>query len=566
MENIHHGPSPVQRLISALRLERNDLWIVIIYSVAIGVLTLAVPIATQALVNSIAFGNLMQPIVVLTLAVLAGLGISAVLQGLRLFGVEMMQRRIFVRVASQVMNRLLRVQPETFQTRHGPELVNRFFDVVTLQKAASALLIEGLGLTMQTLAGMILLAVYHPWLLAYDLILLLLMMIVVFPMGRGAMRTSIAESHTKYDLLAWLEELASHRLTFRPPRARSFAVKRADRLTKEYLDHRRRHFRILLRQVLGGLTLYAIGSAGLLGIGGWLVINRQLTLGQLVAAELVLTIALASFSKLGKHLEIFYDLLAGLDKLGHLEDLPIEEPGLLRLPSRAEGIPVTMEGVSYGQPGAQRLLDGVNWTIEPGERVGLIPDRSRHASAALLDILLRLRRPAAGLVEVDGVDLREIYLADLRAQALLLREQDVFAGTILENVQLGSNESSPGDVRRALSRVSLLKEIGRLPGGLQTPLLPNGYPLSQEQSARLILARALVARPRLLIVDELLDQVDDTTLRESILEALFQAGRASTVVVVSTCPDVLAACARVWRLEDGKLQELPSDVLVEGKQ
>jgi putative ABC transport system ATP-binding protein len=560
-----HGLTPFQRLFETLRVERNDIWIAIIYSVAIGVLTLCVPVATQALVNSIAFGNLLQPVVVLTLVVLAGLGISVVFQAMLLYVVEVMQQRIFVRVASNVVNRLLRVQPEAFQKRHGPELVNRFLEVVTVQKAASLFLLEGLGLAMQTLVGMVLLAVYHPWLLAFDLVMIVAMAFVIFPMGRGAIATSIAESRTKYDLVAWMEELASHSLTFRPPESRSFAVKQADRLAKEYLHHRRRHFRILLRQMVGSLSLYAIGSAGLLGIGGWLVIDRQLTLGQLVAAELVLTVVLSSFSKMGKHLETFYDLMASLDKLGHIEDLPMEGTGFIRLPSRYQGMAVSVESVTYGQPGFSRLLDGLTWKIEPGERIGLIPDRSRHGVAALLDILLRLREPAGGFVEVDGVDLREIWLSDLRAQALLLRDQDIFAGTIEDNVRYGRNDCSPLDVREALDRVGLLKEIADLPGGVRTQLLPNGYPLSPEQSARLILARALVSRARLLIVDELLDRVDDRSQRELIVKQLLAPNQPRTVIIVSTSPAVLSLCDRVYRLENGRLHELPIAVLLNGQ-
>jgi ABC-type transport system involved in cytochrome bd biosynthesis fused ATPase/permease subunit len=274
---------------------------------------------------------------------------------------------------------------------------------------------------------------------------------------------------------------------------------------------------------------------------------------------------LSSFTKLGKHLETFYDLMAALDKLGHIEDLPMEGTGSIGLPSRVEGMAVSVEGVRYGQPGFSQLLDGLSWRIEPGERVGLIPDRSRHGVAALLDMLLKLREPAAGFLEADGVDLRDIRLADLRGQALLLREQDIFAGTIEDNVRFGRNDCSPLEVREALDRVGLLREIANLPGGVKTPLLPNGYPLSPEQAARLILARALVARTRLLIVDELLDRVDDRSQRELIVKQLLASNQPRSVIIVSTSPAVLSSCDRVYRLENGRLHELPVAVLLNGQ-
>ena len=179
-----------------------------IYSVAIGLLSLVVSVAVQSLVNTVAFGNLLQPLFVLTLVVLAGLGFSGVLQGLRTFVVELLQRRIFVRISSDVVHKLLRAKVEAFDGHHGPELVNRFLEVVTVQKSGALLLIDGLSILMQTSIGMILLAVYHPWLLAFDVLLFLAILVVLFPMGRGAVATSILESKAKYELVAWLEEIA----------------------------------------------------------------------------------------------------------------------------------------------------------------------------------------------------------------------------------------------------------------------------------------------------------------------------------------------------------------------
>ncbi|HBY61069.1 MAG TPA: hypothetical protein DEH78_14700, partial [Solibacterales bacterium] len=371
-EHVYHNVPPFERIKTLLKAEKTDLWVAVIYSAAIGLMTLVVPVATQSLVNTVAFGTLVQPLVVLTLAVLAGLGFAALLQGLRTYVVEVIQRRIFVRVATDVAHRLLRARKDGYEGHHAPELVNRFLDVATVQKSAALLLIDGLSIFMQTLIGMILLAIYHPWLLAFDVLMLVFIVIVLFPMGSGAIYTAIKESKAKYALTAWLEELARHPLTFKSARGTALALEQANTLASEWLRYRSKHFRILLRQIIGSFALQAIASSVLLGVGGWLVINRQLTLGQLIAAEIVVALVVSGFTKFGKQLETFYDLSAAIDKLGYLTDLPLERQGSVSLRRSDRPAAVLFQNVQFSYDGRTPILNGVNWSIEPGARVGLL--------------------------------------------------------------------------------------------------------------------------------------------------------------------------------------------------
>ena len=262
---------PLVRLRALLEGERRTLWVAVVYSAVIGLLSLVLPVAVQSLVNTIAFGSVLQPLVVLTLFVFVALGFSTALNAMRAFVVEVIQRSIFARVATDVTWRLIRVRADAFDRYHGPELVNRFFDTVTVQKSASLLLIDGLSILMQTLIGMILLAIYHPWLAAFDVLLILAMLAIIFALGRGAIGTSIRESKAKCAL-----ELARTAggpfITFKSPGGPEYAVRRSQRLLEDYLTYRSKHFRILVRQIIGSFALQAIASSALLGIGGWLVI------------------------------------------------------------------------------------------------------------------------------------------------------------------------------------------------------------------------------------------------------------------------------------------------------
>jgi len=547
--------SPAQRLRALLVGERETLTVAVVYSVVIGLLSLVVPVAVQSLVNTIAFGSALQPLVVLTLFVLVALGFSTAMNALRAGVVEIIQRSLFARVATDVTHRLLRVRADAFDHYHGPELVNRFFDVVTVQKAASLLLIDGLSILMQTSIGMLLLAVYHPWLLAFDVLMVVAMVFIIVFLGRGAIPTAIKESKAKYALEGWMEQIAAHLVTFKSAGGAEFAVQKSHGLLEHYLEYRGKHFRILLRQIIASFALQAIASAALLGIGGWLVIERQLTLGQLVASELVVSAMVSAFTKFGKQLEVYYDLNAAIDKLGDLVDLPLERRGGEALLTGEGAARVSLRDIEvHYEHDRDPALHLKACEIAPGERLGLSGPNGSGKST-LGDVLFGLRTPSGGVVQIDGTDLRSLPLDHLRQHVALVRGVELFVGTIVDNVRLGREHLSLEDVTAALKVVGLLDELLELPDGVHTELQPHGRPLSYRQASRLMIARAIVGRPRLLILDGSLDQIDRTQEREQLVSLLFAANAPWTLICITERPDLLAHCSRVMVLRDGEATE-----------
>ena len=548
--------APVARLKALLQGERQTLWVAVVYSVVIGLLSLVVPIAVQSLVNTIAFGSAMQPLVVLTLLVAVGLGFSAAINALRAGVVEIIQRSLFARTAIDVTHRLLRVRAEAFDRYHGPELVNRFFDVVTVQKSASLLLIDGLSIVMQTVIGMVLLALYHPWLLAFDVLIVAAMLFIVFVLGRGAIATSIGESKAKYALEAWLEQIAvapGHvQVEGRRPSTPRVGRRRSSRTTWPTGPSTsgsccgRSSARSPCRRW---------PARSLLGIGGWLVIERQLTLGQLVASELIVALMVSAFTKFGKQLEVFYDLVAAIDKLGALVDLPLERAGGEAVLSPAGPAAVALKSVRIAYPDSEAsALDITSLEIAAGERVG-VTGPIGSGKSTLADVLFGLRAPDRGTMLLDGFDTRDIPLADLRHCVSLVRGTEVFPGTVTDNVRLGREDLSLADVTDALRRVGLHDELLALPDGLATKLHPNGRPLSSRQAWRLMVARAIVGQPRLLVVDGVLDQIDYSEEREHLMQLLFAADAPWTLVCITDEPDLLARCSRVVTLHGGQLRQ-----------
>lgn len=545
------APSPWMRLRVLLRQERHDVLVTLVYAIGVGVLTLATPIAVQALVNTVAFGTLLQPLAVLTVLLLLGLAFAGVLRGLQVWVVEILQRRLFVRLVNDLSRRLPRVELSAFDRAHGPELVNRFFDLFTIQKAASSLLVDGLQVVLTAVVGMLVLAFYHPLLLAFDVLLLLIVLGILFGLGRGATTSAVKESKAKYEVASWLEEVARHPAAFKLAGGPALARYRADELAATYLSHREKHFRVVFRQLAGALALQAFASAGILGIGGWLVIERQLTLGQLVAAELIVTMVVASFAKIGKHLETTYDLLAALDKVGQLIDLPLEagrHTVVMPTPPPA-GAGLRARGLGFGFDGRAPLFSDITLDLRPGDRA-VLTGESGAGTSALVDVLLGLRAAWSGRVEIDGLDLDDLDRHTLRERTALVRGAEVVVGTLADNVAFGRRAVDAGRIREALRAVDLLDEVARLPDGLATRIMPDGAPLSRGQARRLVLARAIAGRPSLLVIDGALDGLDAHT-REHVLETVFAANAPWTLLVITDDPTVRGRCARPLILVDG---------------
>ena len=542
----HHGGAktrPMKRLVEALRLERSDVWTVVAFATAVGVLSIVTPAAIEALVNTVAFGAYLWPVIVLAGVMFAFLVLATLLRAMQLYVVECMQRRFFIRTADTFADHFARGEIEAFDGRNPTDIVNRFFEVASVQKALATLLVDGIGVVMITLVGLAVLAFYHPYLLTFAAVMAGLVFFLLFVLGIGGVRSSIDESYAKFDVAAWLEELAKCPHTFRFGRGGELAYRRADDLADAYLTARRRHFRVIWRQTLFAFFLEAVAMTVLLGLGGWLVINRQLTLGQLVAGELIVALVLAAISKSGKYIETFYDLQASLDKLGVIDQLPLERQGGETLPPSSEPMRVVVETRRWTPSQGTRSAEPLRRVeINPGERVA-VSGPSGSGKTRLLETLALLRVPAEGLLEFDGLDARSLDRPQTRLQLAYVGQAETFADTVAENIRVGRSDLSSTDIRRALEMVGLADTVARLPEGVGTPLASDGQPLSANDLSRLSIARAIAGRPRLLLINGMLDRLDLRTCPQ-LVESLFDRSAPWTLVIVTARDDIKNRCDR----------------------
>ncbi|MDT8407317.1 MAG: ATP-binding cassette domain-containing protein [Methylococcales bacterium] len=541
----HHGHlSPLRRLWSMIQIESQDLWQVLWLSIASGLLSLASPAAVQSLVNTVALGGMYQPLLVLSLMLMIFLTFFGFIGILQSYVVELLQRRLFVRMSADMAFRLPHIAWQAGKNPNHVELINRFFDVLTLQKTSQSLLLEGLSTLLQGGIGLLVLAFYHPLLLVFNFVLMLWLLVVTFWLGRNGISSAIQESHGKYALVAWLEVITHNKQSVKFKQGPDFARERTNWLAHAYLNARKRHYRILLRQQIGLYALYAVASTTLLAMGGWLVVEGQLSLGQLVAAELIVSGVLLAFAKFKKQLESFYDLVAGVDKLGYLLDLPTERQHGNDLSTDSTAMSLTVKNLEFAYPGQKPLFGKLNFALPAGQSLAIKLSPSQ-GQTTLSRLLTGLYTPPEGSVWYEGHALEDWHLPTLRDHVQLLSRFEFFPLSLMENVRLGRDSISANQIRECLQSVGLLQDLTHNKTlSLKTELNEYGGPLTRHQQQKLLLARAIVDRPRLLIIDALFDQWPDF-LDSPAYHTLFSPNAPWTLLIITASNAIAQRCQHV---------------------
>jgi len=550
--------SPVQRLFRLLASERRDITYLYVYAALAGVISLSLPLGVQSVIGFVSSGAISTSLVVLIVLIVMGTLLVGGLQIMQVYLVEYMQQRLMARVALDFAVRLPRVRDEALEGEYLPELMNRLLDVPTLQKGLATLLVEFSAAGLQILFGLVLLSFYHPVFIAFGLVLVLLLYALIAVTGPRGMRTSIVESKYKYRIVAWLEDVARTVSSFRLPARQGLALGRTDELLNGYLAARASHFRVLLTQSWGFVVFKTLVTASLLSIGCWLLVSKQINIGQFVAAEIVIILTIGAVEKLILKLDVVYDALTSLDKIGHVLDLEQVAPATGTAPvplagaGAQPGLAVDLRHLSYTYPGGTRaVLDGISLTLTPGDHLALA-GADGAGKTTLLRLLAGLLDGYTGQIAYGG-----LALADLSPAALAgavgdnLSHQHLFSGTVLENITLGQPQLTTADAAWAVELVGLRDELYARPDGLNSVVGP-GHPLGAGTTQKLLLARALVGRPRLLLLDHLLPAAA-LAERVRVLRALLAPGLPWTLILGTTQPELLTQLPRVAVLDEGRV-------------
>jgi len=543
--------TPWQRLFGLLRLEKRAVMQVFYYAVFAGLVSLSLPLGIQAIINLIQGAQITTSWIVLVILVTLGVAFVGVLQLMQMRIIETIQQRVFTRASFEFTYRFPKIEMKELRNYYPPELANRFFDTLTVQKGLAKVLVDVPAAVLQIIFALILLSFYHPFFIVFGVLLLLLVYVVFKFTAKKGMQTSLEESKNKYMVAHWIQEVARAVVSFKLSGKTSLALDKNDELVTEYLNARENHFKILVVQFIQMISFKVIVTAGLLIIGGILVLNQEMNIGQFVAAEIIILLVISSVEKLILGLESFYDILTSLEKIGQVVDKELEsQTG--DAPIFKDKFLIELSELTYGVSNRDKnILENINLKI-PSQTSLLIRGESGSGKSSLLRIISGVLKPTKGNIFLDDFSLKNLHINKYRSNiGLSLSEETPFEGTLRENITFGDSSITDEDVFWAVEKVGLSEFVKQSSKGLNTIIKPEGKQLSYTKAKKIILARAIVMKPKILILEDPLDQFEIEEAKQ-IINFLTDKNRPWTLIVSSMNNRWLDKCTNTITLKEGK--------------
>ena len=555
--------TPVERFWRLLKPDSAEIKNVYIYAIFSGLVSLSLPLGIQAIVNLIQGGQISTSWIVLVVFVVLGVAVTGILQILQLRITENLQQKIFSRAAFEFAYRIPRIRMEALYNHYAPELINRFFDTIAVQKGLSKILIDFSVASLQVIFGLVLLSFYHPFFIFFSLILMVLVYAIFrFTSARG-LNTSLEESKNKYKVAYWLEELARTATTFKLNGNTDLPLQRTDRHVGSYLASRESHFRVLVQQYSLLVVFKVLVATGLLAIGGILVMEQLMNIGQFIAAEIIILLVMASVEKLILNFETIYDVLTALEKIGQVTDMelePEEGQGIdLSENCTTCGINIDLENVNFTYPGnKQKTLNDLSLSLQDGEKI-MISGENGSGKSTLLAIIAGLYDIQGGTISYNGLPKGNLNLASVRTViGDSLSQEELFEGTVLENIVMGRESVSFDDVKWAVDHMGLTQFIKELPNGFDTKINPVGKNLPRSIVQKLLLARSISGHPKLLLLEDTLKYIDKKE-RMRIIEFITSPENQWTLVAISTDLYLARRSDKVVYMKDGQIDRIENE-------
>lgn len=544
--------TPLKRLFGLLKEEKNQVYAIYFYAILNGLITLSLPLGIQAILNFILGGRISTSWIILVIIVALGVAFSGFLQISQLQIMEKLQQRIFSKSGLSIAYRLPKVKTEIMHGQYAPEIVNRFFDTVNLQKGLAKILIDFSAALLQVIFGLLLLSIYHPTFILFGFVLIGILTLIFYFSGPRGMETALKESSYKYQTAYWLEEVGRTLNSFKLVGSTRLPILRADKLIQRYIEFRSKHFSVLIFQYKVMVIFKVLIVTSLLVAGSLLLINDQISIGQFVAAEVIIILVVNSVEKLILSLETVYDTLVAVEKLGHVMDLDLEHhsPSEKIVVASPEGLKYSMSNVVFHPQDAEDpILKGVSLTVQPGRKV-VVTGKSGSGKSALLALFSGLYEEYEGTVSVNDLSLEYINLEKYRGMVGdFLELQEIFHGSIRENILMG-RDFDQSHLEYILDLVGLKEYLYRLPEGLEAMLQPEGRGLSKSLAQKILLARGFVGKPKALIMENVLQHVEPE-VQSKIIDYLFKGNW--TLLMVSYDEDVLSRAEEVIMMASGQI-------------
>ncbi|PSR53787.1 xenobiotic-transporting ATPase [Adhaeribacter arboris] len=547
-------PSHLGRLFDFLAVEKTQIGYIYVYAAIAGIISLSLPLGIQSIIGFVSGGQMSTSIVVLIGFIVVGILAVGGLQLMQVWLVEHLQQRLFSRLSFDFAYRIPRLQLESLQDQQPVELMNRFFETLTLQKGIAKILLEFNAAILQIVFGLLLLSLYHSSFIFFGIFLAATLTLIIYATGSKGIQTSLVESKYKYQLVSWLESMARALYTFKLAGYSNLGMQKTDYVTSQYILARRQHFSVLMTQYWSFIFFKSLITAGLLILGCYLVLQQQINIGQFVASEIIIILIMNSVEKIILKLDVVYDVLTGLKKITAVTELPLEEAQGLKITDTGTGPGLSIQAaqLAYHSPSeAQIQLHDIHFKIKASEKIALtgISDAGKFT---LAQILLGLAPGYEGRLAYNNLSFRDLDAVNLRSQlATVIASDQIFEGTLLQNITCGESGISAQEVLDALEICQLTAYVQNLSKGLHTVLTGTEWQLPRSIVSKIMLARCLVRKPKLVILDNNLLAINRSE-KLPMLQALHQRLNC-TFIIISHDKKIMQFCDRVLLMQEGTI-------------
>lgn len=526
--------SPLKRVQALIRDHNKEVTSIYLFSILGGIVNLSLPLGVQTIIGLVMGATMVTSIYVLIFLVVLGVFLMGLFQINQMKIIESIQQKIFAHYAYAFADKIPQLDLKQMDKYHIPEKVNRFFDTLNIQKGFAKLLLDIPVATVQILFGIILLSLYHPLFIILGLILLLLLGLILYYTSQKGIETSIEESNYKYGVAGFFGEVARTIKTFKFSQGSDLNIIRTDENVLGYLAARTKHFQVLLFQYKSLLFFKVALTALMLTLGSYLLINQQLNVGEFVAAEIVIMLVIGAVEKLIISLDSAYDVITGLEKLASVTDNPLEASGDLELDSPA-GLEIEMKNFSFEFETGKPVLDSINLHINPGEKIQ-ITGPAGSGKSILMRVLTGNYTDFNGTLLINKVPIKNYNLQSLRKHTgILLQNQEIFGGSVWENISLGNKEISPSLILATADAVGFADFLNHFPLGFDSEIEPLGKKTPQTIVKKILLLRALCGEKRLILLENPWNGLD----REIANRIQTYLDKQNATVLIATNEDVL---------------------------
>ncbi len=544
----------LNRLGNLLNLEKQEISSIYFFAIFSGLVQLSLPLGVQTIVGLMLGTTMVTSIYILVIGVVIGVFMVGWLQISQMRVIEKIQQRLFTRFAFEFATVIPKLKINQIDDYYLPEKANRFFDTVTVQKGLAKLLLDVPMAGIQIGFGLILLALYHPAFIMFGVALVVILWLILKATSKYGLETSLVESNYKYLVAGWLEELARIVIPLKYSKTNNINLERTDNYLVGYLKARTNHFGVLLLQYKSLVFFKVAITLTMLSVGSYLVINQQINIGEFIAAEIVILTVIGAVEKLISSLDNVYDVLTGLEKLSNVTELPTESTGSLKLKDKADGLSITLQNVSYRYTKEQPVLDDVNINIPENSKVWITGNEGSGKST-LLKVMAGCFDDYQGKLLYNDIPFGNYDIKSLRNQiSLYLNNNDLFLGTVLENITLRNHETSPQEILELAYNLGMEDFLNSFAKGFDTLIDPMGKKLTESTLKKIMMLRTLSGNRKLIILNDPFSGFDEHFKHKTL--TYLSSLKNTTVLLVTNDIEVKFAFTHKLNLQKGMVSKL----------